>query len=82
MEPRSDSLFKGAGYYALMWEGQRRGESDYDFDAEGHHGQGIYVSPHKNLIIVRNGEAYGEFGQTWEDIFYQFASDIELEVDK
>lgn len=77
----SDTLFKGAGYYALMWEGQRRGESDYDFDAEGHYGQGIYVSPHKNLIIVRNGEAYGEFGQTWEDIFYQFASDIELEAD-
>ena len=75
-----DSLFKGDSYYALMWEGRRRGESDYDYDAEGHHGQGIYVSPHKNLIIVRNGEAYGEFGQTWEDIFYQFASDIELEA--
>jgi CubicO group peptidase (beta-lactamase class C family) len=75
-----DSLFKGDSYYALMWEGRRRGESDYDYDAEGHHGQQIYVSPHKNLIIVRNGEAYGEFGQTWEAIFYQFASDIELEA--
>lgn len=65
-----------------MWESRRRDESCYDYDAEGHYGQQIYVSPHKNLIIVRNGEAYGEFGQTWEDIFYQFASDIELKADE
>jgi CubicO group peptidase (beta-lactamase class C family) len=76
-----DSLFNGDSYYALMWEGQRRDEPDYDYFAEGHYGQEIYVSPQANLIIVRNGEAYGEFGQTWEDIFYQFASDIELEAD-
>ena len=57
-----------------------RGESDYDYYAEGHHGQEIYVSPYKNLIIVRNGETYGEFGQTWPDIFYKFASAIELEA--
>ena len=28
---------------------------EYDFAAEGDHGQYIYVSPYKNLVIVRNG---------------------------
>ncbi|MGB2896635.1 MAG: serine hydrolase [Anaerolineales bacterium] len=67
-------------YYKYGWESEMHGESDYDYYAEGHHGQEIYVSPSKNLIIVRNGEAYGEFGQTWPDIFYKFASAIELEA--
>ena len=55
-----------------------RGETDYDYYAEGHHGQEIYISPHKNMIIVRNGESEG--GRRWPSIFYQFASDIELEA--
>jgi CubicO group peptidase (beta-lactamase class C family) len=67
-------------YYKYAWESKMHGESDYDYYAEGHHGQEIYVSPYKNLIIIRNGEAYGEFGQYWPDIFYKFASDIELET--
>jgi CubicO group peptidase (beta-lactamase class C family) len=67
-------------YYKYGWESKVRGDSDYDYYAEGHYGQEIYVSPHSNLIIVRNGEAYGDFGQYWPDIFYQFASAIELET--
>jgi hypothetical protein len=38
----------------------------------------IYVSPHKNLIIVRNGTRYGA-DQTWYgwiETFYRFASDL------
>jgi len=65
-------------YYKYAWESKTHGESDYDYYAEGHHGQEIYVSPYKNLIIVRNGKAYGEFGQYWPDIFHQFASAIGL----
>jgi CubicO group peptidase (beta-lactamase class C family) len=65
-------------YYKYAWESKMRGEADYDFYAEGHHGQEIYVSPSKGLVIVRNGEAYGDFDQYWPDIFYQFASDISL----
>ncbi|MFC1936679.1 serine hydrolase domain-containing protein [Chloroflexota bacterium] len=65
-------------YYKYAWESNVRGDSDYDYYAEGHHGQEIYISPYKNLIIVRNGETYGEFDQYWPDIFYQFASAIEL----
>ena len=46
------------GYYKYMWYGYLR-DGGYDFAAEGDHGQFIYVSPHKNLIIVRNGLKYG-----------------------
>jgi CubicO group peptidase (beta-lactamase class C family) len=65
------------GYYKYMWYGFFRGEEDYDFTAAGDHGQYIYVSPAKNLIIVRNSLAYGEFGdEQWLRLFYEFASDI------
>jgi len=55
----------------------RRGEKDYDFMARGDHGQYIYVSPYKNLIIVRIGEQFGIDRNEWLRIFYQFASDID-----
>jgi CubicO group peptidase (beta-lactamase class C family) len=69
------------GYYGYMWSSLRRDESNYDYYGTGNHGQYIYVSPSKNLIIVRNGEAYGQFGTDWFAPFYQFASSIELEAD-
>jgi CubicO group peptidase (beta-lactamase class C family) len=68
-------------YYKYAWESKVRGESAYDYYAEGHHGQEIYVSPQKNLIIVRNGEAYGDFDQHWPDIFYEFAGAIDPVAD-
>lgn len=74
-----ESIFKsGRGYYGYLWWGLRREESNYDFVAQGNHGQFIYISPQKKLIIVRNGETYGQFGkaQGWLDMFYQFASDF------
>lgn len=67
------------GYYGYMWWGMRHDESNYDFMAHGNFGQFIYVSPYKNLIIVRNGESWGEF-PVWYDMFYQFADSIEQEV--
>jgi len=79
-----DFIFKsGNGYYGYMWWGLKRGESNCDFSAQGNHGQFIYVSPLKNLIVVRNGESYGEFdgAQGWLDMFYQFATSIGLEAD-
>ncbi len=69
-----DSL---GGYYKYMWYGYLRDGGDYDFAAEGDHGQYIYVSPSKNLIIVRNSLAYGEFGdKDWIKLFYRFAGDF------
>jgi CubicO group peptidase (beta-lactamase class C family) len=80
----NDFIFKsGRGYYGYLWWGLWREDSNYDFSALGNHGQIIYVSPQKNLIIVRNGESFGEFGggQDWLNMFYQFASRIEIKAD-
>jgi CubicO group peptidase (beta-lactamase class C family) len=68
------------GYCGYMWMSLRRDESNYDYYASGNFGQIIYVSPSKNLIIVRNGEAFGQFGTDWFAPFFQFASLIELEA--
>lgn len=69
-----DSL---GGYYKYMWYGYLREGGDFDFAAEGDHGQYIYVSPYKDLIIVRNSTAYGELSNgDWLRLFYQFASEF------
>jgi CubicO group peptidase (beta-lactamase class C family) len=60
-----------------MWYGFFREGEDNDFTAAGDHGQYIYVSPSKDLIIVRNGLVYGEFrDEEWLRLFYQFANDL------
>jgi len=66
----------GQGYYKYMWWGIQRDEQNYDFMALGNHGQYIYISPQKNLIILRFGESYGKFGgsQGWVKMFYEYAS--------
>jgi len=64
------------GYYKYMWWGIQRDDQNYDFMAMGNHGQIIYISPQKNLIILRFGESYGGFGsvQGWVDMFHAFSS--------
>jgi CubicO group peptidase (beta-lactamase class C family) len=70
------------GWYGYMWLGMPRDGAPYDVLANsGNLGQYIHLSPHKNLIIVRNGEDFGEWGGDWSDLFYKFASAIELEAD-
>ena len=67
----------GRGFYKYMWWGmQREGQQD-DFSAIGNKGQFIYISPEKNLIILRYGETYGDYGnsQGWFELFYDFASE-------
>ena len=66
----------GKGYYAHMWWGYDRGSGSYDFAAEGDKGQFIYVSPAKNLIIVRNGIDFGILAEDWIHLFYTFASEF------
>ena len=66
-------------YYSLMWWGIKRSENSYDYFALGNFGQFIYVSPDKNLIIVRNGIDYGEGMENedidwWPVIFYEFSN--------
>jgi hypothetical protein len=55
---------------------QRQGQQD-DLSAIGNKGQFIYISPEKNLIILRYGETYGDYGdaQGWVELFYDFASE-------
>ncbi len=60
-------------YYKYMWWGMRRDGGKNDFFASGNHGQYIYISPSKNLIIVRNGERYGVPAEKWVGMFYRFA---------
>jgi len=69
----------GQGYYKYMWWGIQRDAQTYDFIALGNKGQYIFVSPQKDLIILRFGESYGEFGgsQGWLDLFYGFASNLD-----
>ena len=61
-------------YGNLWWEKPGVDEGN-DFFAWGNLGQFIYVSPSRNLIIVRNGEKYGLEGEggEWAAIFHQFA---------
>lgn len=69
----------GQGYYKYMWWGIQRGEGNYDFMALGNHGQFIYISPGKNLIILRFGESYGDIhgADGWVKMFHEFASQFE-----
>lgn len=64
------------GYYKYMWYGFFREGSEPDFAAAGDRGQLIYVSPSRNLIIVRNATAYGGANTgKWLDLFYLFTSE-------
>ena len=65
------------GYYKYMWWGLEREGAANDFAALGNHGQFIYVSPHKNLIIVRHGKKYGADYAEWLKLFYDFVTDFE-----
>lgn len=68
-------------YYGYMWWGERCNPDSKDFLATGDHGQFIYISPAKNLIIIRNGDNYGiestgEEWFVWADAFCQFAKSL------
>jgi len=68
------ALLPGEGHYKYMWYSLVREGDVYDFAAEGDKGQFIYVSPQKNLVIVRNGIHYGIKSEEWFQLFYEFAS--------
>lgn len=65
----------GDAYYGFLWWGMARDNDRYDFMAEGDKGQFIYISPHKGLVIVRNGINYGFPLNDWVSLFYRFATD-------
>jgi CubicO group peptidase (beta-lactamase class C family) len=73
--PEAFAAWPGRAYYGYMWWGMARDGAAYDFTAAGDKGQYIYVSPHKKLVIVRNGIHYGLPSVEWLKLFYRFASE-------
>ena len=65
-------------HYGYMWWRENCNPDSQDFFAVGNYGQFIYVSPARDMIIVRNGESYGLEGEqvAWGDIFCQFAKEM------
>jgi CubicO group peptidase (beta-lactamase class C family) len=73
---QDNGLIKDAPiYYGYMWWGEKCNPDSQDFFALGNYGQFVYISPAKNMIIVRNGEKYGLAGELeeWGAIFCKFA---------
>jgi CubicO group peptidase (beta-lactamase class C family) len=68
------SSLPGHSYYKYMWWGMAREGDAYDFAGEGDKGQYIYVSPQKNMVIIRNGIEDGIGWAAWLQLFYRFAS--------
>jgi CubicO group peptidase (beta-lactamase class C family) len=58
-DSRDNRIIKGwteiGGYYGYHWWGLKKNDGTYDFMASGHLGQHIYVSPEKNMVVVRFG---------------------------
>lgn len=70
----SDYIFSdGNGFYKYFWWGIQR-ETGCDYFALGNHGQFIYLSPQKDMIIVRFGDYYGSADESypWIRMFYEF----------
>ena len=44
------------GYYNYHWWGLSNPDGSYDFSAQGHLGQIIYVAPRKEMVVVRLGD--------------------------
>ena len=71
------SHLSAEGFYKYMWWGIQREDGQVDFSALGNKGQFIYVSPDKELIIVRHGQRYGIEKMEWLTLFYNFATEID-----
>ncbi len=73
---RSYAYWKEAnGYYKYMWWGMLRPDGSYDFAAQGHLGQWIYVSPREKVVIVRFGMDDGGV-DSWADVFQSLIAKV------
>jgi CubicO group peptidase (beta-lactamase class C family) len=72
---KDNGLFsEGPAHYGYMWWTWDCTPNQTDYFAQGNFGQYIYVSPAKNMIIVRHGEQYGlGDGLNWPMVFCKFA---------
>jgi CubicO group peptidase (beta-lactamase class C family) len=65
----------GVGYYKYMWWGRLRVDASYDFMARGNYGQYIYVSPVRNMVIVRFGVERGQV-DSWQQVLQGVADNF------
>jgi CubicO group peptidase (beta-lactamase class C family) len=61
------------GYYKYFWWGIQRGGDDYDYEAIGKWGQSIYVSPRRNVVIVRTADGWGLEPYEWPAVYRYIA---------
>ncbi len=62
--------------YGFYWWGIER-EGRYDYYANGHFGQFIYISPKARLVIVRNGFGHGGLNDWYfGNYFFNLASEV------
>jgi CubicO group peptidase (beta-lactamase class C family) len=71
---RSYSEWKEAnGYYKCLWWGMLRPDGSYEYAAQGHLGQWIYISPQEKAIIVRFGLDEGGV-DSWPEVLREVAA--------
>lgn len=63
-------------YYKYHWNGLKNTDGTYDYYAEGHFGQYIYVAPRKNVVIVRLGDET-DYPVIWSLIFQSLVDQME-----
>lgn len=65
----ADKTAGGASYYQYQWW-----MTKYGYEANGLHGQYIFICPEKNLIVVRLGKRGGDV--SWEAVFDRLAEKL------
>ena len=74
-EPYATFFHEDNGYYSHQWLGYKKKDGSYDYFARGILGQFIYVSPEKNVVIVRTSEEIGEI-DWWPSLFRDMANEL------
>jgi len=69
-------FFSNGHYYKYFWWGDQRPDAKSDFHAAGNRGQYIYVSPERNVVIVRTGFDYGVPTGRWLSLFRRLADNL------
>ena len=63
------------GYYKYQWWGRFHADGTYDYTAQGHLGQFIFVAPQENMIIVRFGFDHGGVDD-WMGVFQTITAQV------
>jgi CubicO group peptidase (beta-lactamase class C family) len=64
-DPRGPNIWNDGFHKHLWWGRKEPAQTRPDFYANGHFGQRLYVSPQRNLVLLRMGDANS--GVDWAD---------------